>query len=51
MRVIEEFMQEMKSSGYSREKTREIVIGGVKGWKRKLARRKKGGTEFYRTAK
>ena len=51
IRVIEEFIQEMKSSGYSRERTREVVIAGVKGWKRKIARRIKEGTDFYRTAK
>ena len=41
----------MKSSGYKREIVREVVISGVKGWKRKIDRRKKEGTDFYRTAK
>ena len=44
------FSQEMKSSGYTREKTREVVIGGTKGWKRKIARREAKGQEFYREA-
>ena len=35
MEVIEVFICEMKSSGYSREQTRETVVAGVKGWKRK----------------
>ena len=37
VRVLEQFIQEMKSSGYSRERIREVVIGGVKGWQRKIA--------------
>ena len=51
IRVIEEFIQEMKSSGYKREITREVTISGVKGWKRKIDRRKQEGSDFYRTAK
>ena len=33
--VIEEFIQEMKSTGYSRERTREVVIAGKDGGERK----------------
>ena len=51
LKVIEVFIQEMKSSGYTREQSREIVIGGIKGWKRKVERRKKEGLGFYRLAK
>ena len=51
MEVLEEIIQEMKSSGYKREKIREMVIDGVKGWKRKIERRRLNGEDLYRTAK
>ena len=50
IKVIEVFTQEMKSSEYTREQIRETVIGGVKGWRRKIERRKREGIGFYRTA-
>ena len=40
----------MKSSGNEREVRGEVVIVGIKGWKRKIARRLKEGVEFYRSA-
>ena len=49
--IIETFTQQLKSSGYGRKSSREMVVAGVLGWKRKILRRKKEGTEFYRTAK
>ena len=49
--VIEVFIQEMKSSGYNREQTRETVIGGIKGWKRKIKMRETEGIGFRRLAK
>ena len=51
MEVIEVFICEMKSSGYSREQTRNTVISGIKGWKRKVEKRRKEGVPFYRSAK
>ena len=51
LEVVEVFIQEMKSSEYKREKTREVVVGGIKGWKRKIQRRKDEGSDFYRHAK
>ena len=51
LKVVEQFIQEMKSSGYKRDRIREVVVGGIKGWKRKILRRKASGIEFYRTAK
>ena len=41
----------MKSSGYNREQTRETVIGGIKGWKRKIKMRETEGIGFRRLAK
>ena len=51
LKVVEQFIQEMKSSGYKRDRIREVVVGGIKGWKRKILRRKASGIEFYRKAK
>ena len=49
--VFEVFIQEMKSSGYGRGKIRDVVIGGIKGWRRKIERRKTEGKGFYRHAR
>ena len=51
IKVVEQFIQEMKSPGYQSKRIREFVIGGIKGWQRKIARRKAAGIEFYRKAK
>jgi hypothetical protein len=48
--IIETFIQQLKSSDYNRKCSREIVICGVIGWKRKIARRLKEGKPFYRSA-
>ena len=50
-KIIETLIQQLKSSGYDRKAAREMVVSGVLGWKRKMMRRGKEGTEFYRTAK
>ena len=49
--VIEHFTKQCKTSGYSRHETREGVISGLKGWKRKCIRRERDGVGFYRSAK
>ena len=49
--IMEVFTQQLKSSGYSRKTTREIVVSGTVGWKRKIKRRAEDGTDFYRSAK
>ena len=38
--VIEQFIQEMKSSGYKRDIIREVVVGVIKGWKQRLQEEK-----------
>ena len=48
--IIETFTQQLKSSGYNRKASREMVVAGVLGWRRKIQRRKKEGSNFYRTA-
>ena len=50
-KIIETFIQQLKSSGYNRKQAREIVVAGLLGWKRKIKRRKDDGQEFYRNAK
>ena len=39
----------MKSSGYTRDKTREVGIGGAQRLKRKISRRKAEGQDLYST--
>ena len=51
IRVIEQFIQQMKSSGYNLKQTREITVCGIKGWKSKRARRERNGEDFYREGK
>ena len=50
-KIIEKFIQQLKSSGYERKSSREIIVSGILGWKRKIERRKREGTKFYRSAK
>ena len=40
----------MKTSGYQRRKSREIIVSGVLGWLRKRRRREEQGLGFYRSA-
>ena len=49
--VVEHFIQQCKTSGYSRHETREGVISGLKGWKRKCVRRERDGVDFYRSGR
>ena len=48
--IIETLIQELKNSGYNRKYSREIVVSGILGWKRKIARRIQEGKPFYRSA-
>ena len=49
--VVENYIQQCKTSGYNRHETREGVISGIKGWKRKHMRRERDQIDFYRGAK
>ena len=49
--VVEHFIQQCKTSGYSRHETREGVVSGIKGWKRKCTRRERDGIDFYRSGR
>ena len=48
IRIVDHFTSQLKKSGYSRGKSREIVVAGVKGWIRK--RKEEEGKSFYRGA-
>jgi hypothetical protein len=45
--VIEHYITQLKNSGYSRKQTKEIIVCGVVGWRRKLERREKAGQKQY----
>ena len=51
LEVVEHYIQQCKTSGYNRHETREGVVSGIKGWKRKHQRREKDNIDFYRGAK
>ena len=44
--ILENMIVQMKTSGYNRKETREAIVSGVLGWKRKIERRKKGQTSI-----
>jgi hypothetical protein len=48
--IIETYIQQLKSSGYGRSTTREMVVSGIIGWRRKIARRIREQKPFYRSA-
>ena len=50
-RIVEQFTQELKSSGYTFSLAKNIVQSGLKGWITRRKNREKNGQEFYRTAK
>jgi hypothetical protein len=45
--VIEQYIGQLKASGYARKQAKEIVVCGVVGWRRKLERREKDGQKQY----
>ena len=48
--VVEHYTKQLKTSGYDRNKSREIVVSGLVGWMRKRKRREQEGKGFYRGA-
>ena len=48
--VVEHYIGQMKNSGYSRKETKEVIVCGLVGWRRKLERRRKAGKEQFLTA-
>ena len=51
LEIIEQLIQELKSSGYNRKQAKEIVCSGLKGWQSKYRKRKRNNQNFYRLAK
>ena len=49
-KVVNQFCQEARNSGYTHFTTKEMVISGVRAWKGRLSRRKELGQEEYRNA-
>ena len=49
--VLESYIKEMKTSEYGRKQIKESLVSGVVGWRRKQARRKTSGEDFYRSGK
>ena len=48
--VIETFTKQSKNSGWDRKETREMVVNGFLGWKRRLERREEECGGSYRSA-
>ena len=50
-RIVDGYAKKLLSSGYSREKTKEIILRGIKGYEGKLQRCKRENIPLRRTAK
>ena len=48
--IIENFTRQLKNSGWTRSESREIVVSGFQGWRRRIRRREAEGQELYRSA-
>ena len=49
-RICEEFIRQLRNSGFGRCEVREMVLSGIKGWLRRHQRREQEGVGFYRSA-
>jgi hypothetical protein len=49
--VVNHYTKQLKNSEYGRAQIREIIISGVRGFERKVERRKAAGESFYRKGK
>ena len=49
--VIDKYTFKLKASGYSQEQAKEIIMSGIRGYKNKIARRKRENQPFYRPAR
>ena len=50
IQIIEQFINELKTSGYSLKQARELVCSGIRGWRSKHEKRKQKNIPFYRLA-
>ena len=51
VKLVNEFTRELKNSGYTRRRAREIVVCGLLGVEGKKLRRARQGQKFYRKGK
>ena len=49
--VVEHYVTQLKNSGYDRKQSKEVIVCGIVGWRRKLERRQKKGQAQYLEAK
>ena len=49
--IIEHYTKQLKNSGYDRSQTKEIIVCGVVGWRRKLERRANNNQKEYLEAR
>ena len=48
--AVDQYIIELKTSGYSKRQARDIVSSGIRGWKRKHKKRNEKSIPFYRLA-
>ena len=48
--VVDGFAKKLLTSGYDRNQTRRIIISGIRGWERRMARAKAEGRKTHRKA-
>ena len=48
--IIEQYITELNSSGYSRREAQEIVMSGIKAWKARGMKRKRRNEPYCRLA-
>ena len=49
--ILEQFIREIKNSGYNCKEAREIIMSSIRGWRRRGEKRKREGRGFYRQLK
>ena len=47
---VDRYAVKLLTSGWNKEQTRRIILGGIRGWERKKRRVKEEGRSLYRTA-
>ena len=50
VKVVDQFARKILTSGYSLQQTRRIILGGIRGWRRRLERAKEESRSLYRKA-
>ena len=50
LKTTEQYIRELKTSGYSQKQARELICRGIRGWKAKHKRRMDNNRPFYRLA-